>query len=291
MKRMIPFLAAISMTGMAVVSPAQAAEKLWEVDGLKGPECAFPDAALGFVFVSNVNGKPDEKDGNGYISRISIDGKTVEQTWASGLNAPKGLDRDGDTLYVADVDALVAIDINTGKVKQKYVGEGAKFLNDVAVGADGVVYVSDTMGNAIFRLTDDKLESWLQTDKLNAPNGLLVEGDRLIVNTWGVFSGEGWATTTAGHMLAVTIADKSIVNIDDGQPIGNLDGLQRLGNGDYLLSDWLGGKILRFDTKSGKASEIMSLGQGNADLGYDLDSKTAFIPQMMEGKLFAYRIE
>lgn len=289
MKRMVPALVAFAFCGLAATGFAQAAEKLWEVEGLKGPECALPDAAAGIVYVSNVDGKPDGKDGQGAISRISMDGKMLDAAWVSGLDAPKGLAMAGGLLYVADIDTLVVIDIASATIKARHVGEGAKLLNDVAVGADGAVYVSDTMGNAIYRLADGAFQVWVEGDEIAGPNGLLAESDRLVVNTWGILKGEGWATETPGHMLAVSLADKSVKSIDDGTPIGNLDGMQRTGEGVYLITDWMAGKVMRFDEATGKAKEIMDLGQGTADLGHH--AGVAFIPQMMEGKLFAYRIE
>lgn len=283
-------LAILAMSAALSSGGALAAEKLWEVDDLKGPECAYPDTSLGFVYVSNVNGQPDGKDGNGSISRVSMDGKSVEHDWATGLDAPKGIARRGKSLFVADIDQLVEIDVDTGKVVARHQAPGAKLVNDVAVDADGNVYTSDTMGDTIYRLSGGKMEAWLSGGELHGPNGLLVEDGRLLVGNWGVLS-EGWATTVPGKLISISLADKSVKAMGDGETIGNLDGLQPVGDGDYLLTDWMAGKVLRFDASSGKTREILDLGQGTADLGYVADSKTAFIPQMMQGKLFAYRID
>ena len=263
---------------------------LWEVSGLMGPECALPDAASGFVYVSNINGDPGGKDGNGFISKISIDGKTADHNWVKGLNAPKGLAISNGHLFIADIDELVEVDLKDGKVVGKFAAPGAKLLNDVAANSKGDIYTSDTMGNAIFKLSGGKVEEWLKGDQLAGANGLLVEGDNLIVNTWGVLSGKGWETTTPGHMLSVSLADKSIKDLAGGNPVGNLDGLQSLGGGNYLLTDWMAGKVLKFNA-GGKTDVLFELGQGNADLGYDAASKTAFIPQMMKGTLHAYKID
>src|SRR5450755_4425877 len=66
--------------------------KLWETTGLKTPESALPVPAEGFAYVSNIAGKPTDKDGNGFISKVSLkDGKLIEPKWVTGLDAPKGL--------------------------------------------------------------------------------------------------------------------------------------------------------------------------------------------------------
>ena len=58
--------------------------KLWEAQGLAGPECALPDVKAGVIYVSNVNGDPMGKDAKGYIAKVSLDGKKVEK-WVDGL--------------------------------------------------------------------------------------------------------------------------------------------------------------------------------------------------------------
>ena len=281
-------VAVIALAGCDSGTKSSAPKQLWEVSGLMAPECALPDG--GSIYVSNVNGDPTGKDGNGFISKISMDGKDVNKEWAKGLNAPKGLAISNGHLFTADIDELVEIDLKDGSIVAKHPAPGAKLLNDVAADGAGNVYTSDTMANAIYKLSGGKVEEWLKGDQIAGTNGLLVEGDNLIVNTWGVFSGDGWATKTPGHMLSVSLKDKSIKDLAGGNPVGNLDGLQPLGGGNYLLTDWMAGKVLKFHA-DGKAETLFELGQGNADLGYDAASKTAFIPQMMKGTLHAYKID
>ena len=76
------------------------------------------------------------------------------------------------TLYVADVDELIEINVASGEIINRHEAKGAIFLNDVAVGDDGTVYASDTPMNTIWRLKDGTFEPWLADDDLNGPNGL-----------------------------------------------------------------------------------------------------------------------
>ncbi len=119
--------------GAALAAPAQ----VWETAGFETPESALYDAASKTIYVSNVAGNPPDKDGNGFISKVSPEGKVTELKWATGLDAPKGLAIVGGKLYAADVDQLAEIDLATGKVLTKYPAKDAKFLNDVA--ADSAV--------------------------------------------------------------------------------------------------------------------------------------------------------
>jgi len=284
-------LVAILLPLAAVVAEAgpREATKLWETGGFKNPESALFDDAGAIVYVSNVNGEPTGKDGNGFLSKVAPDGKVVTMEWVTGLDAPKGLAKVGDKLYVSDIDKLVEVDIATGKVLNRYEAKDAKFLNDVAADSAGNVYVSDMATNTIWRLSGGTFDVFLKNDNLESPNGLLVEGDTLLVGAWGVMT-DGFATNVPGHLKKVGLADKSITPHGDGSPIGNLDGLEPFGDGAYLVSDWMTGKVIRIGRK-GKARVLLELGQGAADLGYDPKTATAFIPQMKTGMLYGYKIE
>ena len=163
-----------SLVTLILCSAAAAAPKLlWEVKGLAQPESVVQDPATGSIYVSNIAGAIMQKDGNGFIARLRPDGTIIEREWVKGLNAPTGMALHDRTLYVADVDELVEINVASGEIVKRYAAKGAMFLNDVAVGEDGTVYVSDTPMNTIWRLKDGTFEPWLANDELNGPNGLL----------------------------------------------------------------------------------------------------------------------
>jgi hypothetical protein len=269
---------------------ADAPTKVWTVTGLAGPESALPDVKAGIIYVSNVDGEALGKDGKGWIAKVSMDGKTVTKDFVTGLNAPMGLAITGGKLYVADIDEFVEINLADGKVLGKYPAAGAKRLNDTAADSKGNVYMTDTLTNAVYRLSGGKVDVFVKDDRLAGPNGILVEGDNLIVNTWGVLSGEGWATKTPGGMFKVSLADKTITAMGDGKSFGNLDGMIALGDGGYVLTDWMAGKVLTY-SKDGKVESIMDVGQGAADLGYDPATKIMYIPQMMKGELYALQLK
>lgn len=269
---------------------AAAPAMVWEVTGLANPESALPDVKSGIMYVSQVDGAPDGKDGKGGIAKVSLDGKTVDLKWStSGYNAPKGLALVGGKLYAADIDVLHEIDTKDGKIFKSYPAKDAKFLNDVAADSAGNVYVSDMATNTIWKLSDGKFEVFLNDAKLENPNGLLVEGGNLRVGSWGVMT-DGFATKVPGHLISVALDSKAISSVGDGKPFGNLDGLEPLGNGAYLITDWMSGKVMKYGADS-KVETLLELGQGAADIGYDAASKTMYVPQMMKGTLAAYKVE
>ncbi len=190
---------------------------------------------------------------------------------------------------MADVDELVEINVASGEIAKRHEAKGAIFLNDVAVGEDGTIYASDTPMNTIWRLKDGNFEPWLAHDALNGPNGLLVQGGKLIVSSFGKMPSEGQKQELGG-LFAVDLEDQSLTKLGNGELIGNLDGLQALQPGIYLVTDWAAGGLYRVDAK-GNAERLLKLGKGSADFIYLPDKKTALIPIMLNNSLVAYALE
>src|ERR671925_766641 len=164
-------------------------EKVWETPAeLKNPESVIYEPNENVLFVSNIDGPPDRKDKQGFISKVSpLNGSIIELNWVTGLDAPKGMtiinnNENNKLLYVSDITDLLEIDINSGKIINRYNAPGSTFLNDVASDNQGHIYVSDTVANIIYRLDTDNfgnisnnnasLQVWLQSPGLNGPNGL-----------------------------------------------------------------------------------------------------------------------
>jgi sugar lactone lactonase YvrE len=173
--------------------------------GFKTPESVRYDSAADVFFVSNINGDPLAKDGNGFISRMTPNGTIDSLEFIAGgrdgvtLNAPKGLALVGDTLWVADIDAVRAFNVRTGApvATVDLSSFHALFLNDICVGSDGALYVTDSglrmKGGArehvagsdrIFRIAPDHHATIaLASDSLQSPNGITwdASGKRFIV--------------------------------------------------------------------------------------------------------------
>jgi sugar lactone lactonase YvrE len=264
-------------------------ELAWEMDGFKNPESVVHDPRLNLLYVSNVNGGPNDKDGNGYISIVSVNGNLLNEKWVDGLDAPKGLAVYGDTLYVADIDQLVAIDINHGRVTNRYKVDDAKFLNDVDNDDNGNIYVSDMVLNRIHKLSGDDFEIWIESEELENPNGLHFTEDDIIVGSWGKMT-DGFATEVAGHLKRISINTKNISSIGDGSAVGNLDGVEGSDETGFYVTDWLNGGLFLITAK-GEASKLLDFNQGSADHELLEKKNLLLIPQMVENKLFAYKIK
>lgn len=284
----------LSVTYLLLSSLTLAASPLlvpaWQSDShFEAPESVVFDAQQQRLFVSNVNGNPNDADGNGYISTLSLDGKVLKQHWLKGFNAPKGLALVGDLLYVADINELIVINTTQQKIVQRYKAPKAIFLNDVAADTKGNIYVSDMVTNTIHRLSGDTFEVWLQSEQLEQPNGLLVEGDNLIVGSWGVMT-DGFATEVAGHLKTIDLKSKKIQSLGNKAPAGNLDGVEIDGKGNYFVTDWMNGKLLHI-TPAGDSTTLIALTQGSADHTVLLEKNLVIIPMMLTGNVIAFEIK
>lgn len=250
-------------------------ELIWRLSGLTNPESVALSDDGSFLYVSNINGEPDAKDGNGFISRVSTDGHMLQREFTTGLNGSKGLVLAGDTLYAADIDQVVAIDAATGAVRQRYPAPGARFLNDIAIAPNGDVLISDSATKRIYALRDGRVFVWLEDSLLDSANGLYPERDRLV------------AVTMAGRLLAIDYNTRVIRVLVQG--LGDGDGLAPLSGGRYIVSEWPG--IMHIVAPDGSNRVIMDTrGEHRYLNDLLLVGDTLYQPHLEPGELSAYRL-
>lgn len=271
------------------VTPENTYSYLWsKCDQCVAPESVYFDSKSQNIFISNVVGAPDAKDGQGWIQKLKPDGTVLAEKWVEGLNAPKGMRIHNGTLWVSDIDEIVSIDVATAKIIKKYPVVGAKFLNDVAIDSQGVVYVSDTFGAKIYQLRKQKVTEFAFGDVVDGPNGLLVIGSDLYVASWGIPAAD-WSTKVPGHIFKISIQTKEKKFVTKA-PLGNLDGLEVDQKGNFLVSDWMAGKVFRV-SPAGDVTELFNGMKGSADIGFDVKSQKLFIPRMNENLITVYDLK
>lgn len=279
-------------------------EKVWETPShLKNPESIAFDPNKNLLYVSNVDGKPDEKDNKGFISIISpINGSIINLNWVSNLDAPKGIDFDNNTgkIYVSDITNLISIDSATGKIINRYPAAVNSSLNDVVVDKHGNVFVSDPPNNSIFTLSADNsggnnqsLHIWVKSKELNGPNGLVFDygKNNIVVASMGKGS-----VGSEGTIHAIDLNNKTIINIGkEGLtvPIGILDGLQISSDGkSYYISDWAAKNVFIVNA-SGKGYHPLfnSQIQGIADFKIiHQKNNSIVIPLMLDNKIVSLQM-
>jgi DNA-binding beta-propeller fold protein YncE len=277
--------------------------KLWETPAnLKNPESVAYASKQNILFVSNMNGDPDKKDQNGFISKVSpSNGSIIELKWITGLNAPKGIaiSNDNSKLYVSDITDLVQIDIDSGKIIKRFNAPGSSFLNDVVADNQGNIYVSDTDTNTIYKLDTNlgnstsslHLQAWLQSPQLNGPNGLHIGNNKnkLIVVSIGPVS------KPVGGVEVIDIKNKIITSLGEQgttSPFGGLDGIESdASNTHYYVTDNPAGKVYAVNADGTGYQTLIDLHtQGAADLGSIPGQSTIIIPLIQDNKLVAYKV-
>ncbi len=248
-------------------------EQIWIAEGFADPEGAAlaPD---GSYFISNVAGGGSDKDGEGWISKLAADGQVLEARWAEGLDAPKGMVVRDDVLYVTDIDRVRTYDVRTGASQRDYEIEGAQFLNDATVW-NGAVLVSDSRTGTIHHLGATGFDVWTQdSDLLAGVNGLLGDGDRLLV------------TTMSAGLLLEYRADGSYRTIAAGMT--DADGVGVVPGG-YLVSGWRGD--IFFVADEGEVAQLLdSRADGVLQNDLSVFGDQIIVPNWRPGTVTAWRL-
>ncbi len=264
--------------------------------GLETPESVLYDDMNDVYIVSCINGKPLDVDNNGFITKLSPDGKVETLRWIEGgkknvtLNAPRGLAIIGETLYVADLDTVRMFDRKSGAAQGEVKVPGAVFLNDVVATTDGRVLVSDTGmkagakgfepagTDAVYAIDKaKKITTVAKAKDLGAPNGLYSAGDKTWVATFG--SGELYALDAKGKK---TDAQKL--------PKGSLDGIVALPGGDLLVASWEANAVFR-GKPGGDFTPVVENVKSPADIGYDTKRSRLLVPLFDSNEVQAFEVK
>jgi len=268
-----------------ISASAAALTPLWQLNNFDQPESVVSDASGQHLYVSNINGQPTQLNGKGYISKLSINGKVLQQHWLKGMDAPKGMAIKGDTLYVADMQQVHVVSLSKGEIITRFTAPKAKMLNDITIGDDGSVYISDLLGGGIYRIKHHTMAMWFNPTQLPHPNGLLWQDGSLLVASWGLGMKGDFTTQTPGSIYKVSTTKPSLVPLASAQQMGNLDGLTQAG-GSLYVSDWISGDL--FKVAKGKREKLLTLNPGLADISSR--NGLLFAPLMMDGVVRAWRI-
>jgi sugar lactone lactonase YvrE len=255
--------------------------------GLATPESVLWDEARAVWYVSNINGVPVAKDDNGYILRLTADGAMMDSLpFINGadadivLNAPKGMALVGDTLWVADIDAVRGFNVLTGNVVTtlELGAQGATFLNDVASAADGTIYITDSgiafdaSGNVthpgasrVFALKDRMAREAVVLPAQSAANGIAWDAAR---DAWLIVG------FNSPNIFAWAPGSDSVTVLGTGP--GGGDGVVVLSDGRTLFSSWADSSLTVF--ANGTSTKLRGNLPAPADLGYDAKRRLVAVP-------------
>lgn len=255
--------------------------------GFATPESVEYYPAEDVYLVSNINGSSGAADGNGFISKLKPDGTVADLKWIDGskegvtLNAPKGSAVTGGNLFVADLNQVQVFELPSGRQKQSVTIDGSTFLNGVAPGPDGSVYVTDSGltadmspsgADAVYQVWADGRQKVIVKDAaMGHPNGIWADNGRLVVNTFG--TGKLFSIDAAGKRTAMPTPPK-----------GSLDGLIKLDDGRFVVSSWAGAALYALD-KDGNFTVLADDLESPADLGLDTKRHLLLVPLFKQNKV------
>jgi sugar lactone lactonase YvrE len=280
--------------GMTIGYSTSDARFVRNLTGFQGPESVKYDPEQDVWFVTNMTGAGSVKDANGYISRISAANPDSASVFIESgkngvvLDSPKGMAIHGDTLWVADISVLRAFDRHTGALLANvdFTPLGAMQLNDVAVGPDGDIHVTDTgimmSPKGVIHLGPDRvfvvganrtITTMPGAAAVTWPNGITWDSiaKRWIIVSFDPFNGR--VNSIAGSTGAKVIREGS----------GKLDGVEVLPNGGILFTSWADSSIHLLE--HGTDRKIIREVPEPADIGFDSRRNQLAIPLSVLGRV------
>jgi DNA-binding beta-propeller fold protein YncE len=289
-------IAAGTLTG---AHAEEASKVVTVIDGFQSPESVLIVGDRRFV--SNIGRAldPVAKDGDGYISEVSAEGRIVAQRAfppaGETLDAPKGMAAVDGRLYVADIDRVMGFDLASGArvFEQRLPGDQPALANDLVATGDGQLLLTDTLRNSVYRL-DPKSGAFTEVASgIPGANGIAADprnGRILVVGLGENFSG--------GDVFTLDVADKP--SRLEKSPHGLFDGLAVLPDGRLLVSDWnvidlnhpVAGSLYILSAAGTVISEVQ-IGReirGPADFAFDAANSTLWIPATIDNQVVVVRL-
>jgi hypothetical protein len=270
--------------GRKAPQPAWSVEPVRVVEGFDAPECALCDPERDVVYVSNI--ETSEKgywlaDGEGFISVVNPDGvvrelRAIDGTEESPLDAPKGMALLDGYLYFNDLSVLKRYDLDDPNAVEAIELDGAMKLNDIA--SDGeAIWVSDVEASRIYRVDGD-----LKVTEIHAPEN---------VNGVTCYDGKIFAVSWYHHDLY----ELDPTGVNQPVPFGlaehftNLDGIEVLDDGTFIVSDFTGNRICTVGPDRKTVRTLVEM-ETPADIGLDRERGLLYVPQLAINKLVIFRL-
>lgn len=269
MKKLVALLAVGGYQLALAATPAQI-----DIPGQRVFPESLTSSADGAVYVGSIGARS--------IYRAAP-GAAAAAVWiAPGADAPAGYlgvfaDDRSHTLWACSLPVaaaantpavpatLHAYDLTSGAAKGHYpLPTAAAVCNDVAIGADGVIYATDTVNLQVLRLKKGgaALEVWAEGEafgpKTSVMDGIAVLGQRVIVNmlaTSSLFSVPIEAGGKAGPIAPIVL----------DRPIDRPDGMRSLSKNSLLVVESGGAGKLAKVTLRGNQGSVVTLHEGYPD--------------------------
>ena len=265
--KLLPFI--LAAPAHAQAPEPLAAEIAWVAEGeFCEPETvlALPDNTL---LVSNVCGF--EQPDNGFLTLLDKDGVVLHWRIVEDLDAPLGMTLANNQLYVVDNNS-VKVFRWPGYAPLRTILLETAVANDIAVGDDDAIYVTDSARGEVVVVSPGLEQSVLTGEpQFAGANGVHVNGDDLWVG--------------GGRLWHVDLRDNLVTTI--GPPwIRGIDGIEQEADGTLQVTP-VGGPLIRltddFEVHAGD-------GISSANHGWAESLRLALIPTGFDNTVIAIRV-
>lgn len=262
-------------------------DRVTSVDGLSGPEAVRYDAEQDVWFVSNFGpGSVEERDGDGFVTRVdAATGAIEELRFAVGIEAqplhmPRGMSITGDTLWVADVDGVHGFHRRTGAPLgfHDFRRFEPGFLNDIAEGPEGALYVTDTGRSSLFRIAGGQVVEVLADTALGRPNGVTWAADRnaFVLVPW-----------EPGHTIRLWAPGEPSARPLGGMTPGRLDGVENVDDR-LVVASQTDSTLLVVEESERRV--LVRLAGEPADIGIDTRRNRVAVPYVALDRMDVWRL-
>ncbi len=280
---MMSLMALFVCTGCSDTPPQWTAEHITTLSGFNVPECTLYDPAKELVYVANMDcniGEYWTDDGKGYLSILGKDHRIATERWvdsqpAALIHEPKGMCLLGGSLYFNDNTRLMRCTVSGENVE--VVASDFKKANDLATDGESV-WLSDTDAGKIFCVSPNG-----DTREIKAPaavNGITFFGDKMFGVSWDLH--EIYELDPSG--------EKAPVAFGLAEHFTNLDGIEVVEDGTFIVSDFMGNKVCAISPDRTSVTTLAEL-DTPADIGLDRANGLLYVPQLTQDKVAVYRLQ
>ena len=212
-------------------------------------------------YIANANGDPGTRDNKGFITKVNKEGEVTNLHFIQGgvksvtLHSPNGMAIVGDILYVTDLDTVRGFHKHTGEsvVTIPFTQQGCDSLTGLAADREGILFVSDTDSNTIYRVDpskDHSVSRFIQDVGLSHPHDLAIHPRT------GHLMGVGWDDGKIFEIDEKGVVHELFVNSFFSGGFYNLDGIDFDQYGTMYVSDMTAGKVWRI--RNNKKKEVIA---------------------------------
>lgn len=288
MKRVLLLLIAVSFSLFVCLQitngQSLSLTPLWETDSIFGtPESAVYDSLRECIYVSNYNSESgfraiQDTLKDEFISKVDLQGNVLGLKWVEGLLGPTGIAIFGNKLYAVERGSLAEIDIPSATIENRYPIPDFGFPNDIVISDQGIIYISDSEKNCIYRFIGNTVELWLQDSLIAGPNGLCIDGQNLIIGN-----------SNENSLISASLLDRSVQVI--AQHVSSIiDGIVRYKDVYITTSK----TDISATDLPGNTVKLMSAGNQNewyADFAFIEEQKILVFPTLFTKRVAAFHIE